>query len=104
MALAPISGIASFPSLDGPANVAPMRVAKPPTSTSFGTLLDNAVTSVNRAQLDAKDAVSTLASGENVDLHGTMIRLEKAEISLRAMTSVRDRLIGAYEQVMNMAL
>ncbi len=72
--------------------------------SDFGTMLEGALTSVNDAQLDARNAVSDLASGQSVDLHGTMIRLEKAEITLRTMTSVRDRLITAYEQVMNMAL
>ena len=42
-----------------------------------------------------------LAAGKNVDLHGTMISLEKADISLRTMVSVRDKLISAYEQIMN---
>lgn len=103
MAIAPIPGIASFPSLEAPQPVAPPREATP-AQGSFGTMLENAVTSVNTAQLDARDSVAALASGESVDLHGTMIRLEKAEIALRAMTSVRDRMIAAYEQVMNMAL
>lgn len=83
-------------------------VAAPPPvqgpQHGFGVMLEDALTSVNQTQLDARGAVSALASGESVDLHGTMIRLEKADITLRAMTSVRDRVIGAYEQVMNMAL
>ena len=75
-----------------------------PQTSSFGDMLTNAVQHVNADQVAAREAVAGLASGENVDLHGTMIRLEKAEITLRAMTSVRDRMITAYEQIMNMAL
>ena len=33
-----------------------------------------------------------------------MIALEQAEIGLRAMVSVRDKLMTAYEQLMNMAI
>lgn len=73
-------------------------------NSSFSSMLTSAVERVNESQLDAKNALAGMASGENVDLHGTMIKLEQAEISLRAMTSVRDRLVQAYEQVMNMAL
>lgn len=82
----------------------PMSGAPSADAPAFSELLVQAVGSVNAEQIDARDALQGLASGENVDLHGTMIALEKAEISLRAMTSVRDRLIGAYEQVMNMAI
>jgi flagellar hook-basal body complex protein FliE len=52
----------------------------------------------------SEDALSLLASGEQVDLHGTMIELEKADIALRTMVSVRDKVIAAYEQVMNMTV
>ncbi|HHO53588.1 MAG TPA: flagellar hook-basal body complex protein FliE, partial [Deltaproteobacteria bacterium] len=34
----------------------------------------------------------------------TMIELEKADIALRTMVSVRDKFIAAYEQVMNMSV
>jgi flagellar hook-basal body complex protein FliE len=33
-----------------------------------------------------------------------MIALEEADIALRTMVSVRNKLVGAYEQVMNMAI
>ena len=45
-----------------------------------------------------------MASGEDVDIHGTMIALQEADISLRAMTSDRDKVIDAYKDIMNMAI
>lgn len=84
---------------------APMPVEAPKTGAgSFASTFTQAIERVNGEQIQARDALSGLASGENVDIHGTMIALERAEISLRAMTSVRDKLVGAYEQIMNMAL
>ena len=59
---------------------------------------------VNEVQLQSDDMIKGLASGQHVDLHGTMIAMEKADISLRAMVSVRDKMLQAYEQVMNMTL
>ncbi len=50
------------------------------------------------------DKLAELASGENVDLHGTMIALEEAEITLRTMTAVRDKVVGAYQEIMNMSI
>jgi flagellar hook-basal body complex protein FliE len=93
------AALGGMPALEGVA--AP---AMQPAAPGFAQTLGQAVERVNEAQLDARDSLRGLATGENVDLHGSMIALEEAEIALRAMTSVRDRLIGAYEQVMNMAI
>lgn len=81
------------------------RIAPEPVEgpSSFGSVLD-AVEGVNQDQLKADDALASFAAGENVDLHGTFIALEKADISLRAMVSVRDRALAAYEQIMNMSI
>ena len=78
--------------------------AAPTAEPGFSDKLSNAVSGVETLQDGANEALEQLASGENVDLHGTMIALEKADIALRMSVSVRDKLIGAYEQIMNMAL
>lgn len=70
----------------------------------FSDQMFDAVGAVDDAQHAADDALSLLASGQEVDLHGTMIALEEADIALRTMVSVRDKLISAYEQVMNMTI
>jgi flagellar hook-basal body complex protein FliE len=73
-------------------------------AASFQDTLTEAISSVNELQTDSDNLLKGLASGQHVDLHGTMIGLEKADISLRAMVSVRDKLLQAYEQVMNMTI
>jgi len=70
----------------------------------FGDRLDKAIGKVNTAQQDSDELLSQLASGENVDLHNTMISLQKADITMRTLVSVRDKLVGAYEQIMNMSI
>jgi flagellar hook-basal body complex protein FliE len=71
---------------------------------SFESSLMQAIHTVDRQQHAGDDALALLARGEHVDLHGAMIELEKADIALRAMVSVRDKLVSAYEQVMTMAI
>jgi len=75
-----------------------------PKGTSFADTLTSGLEQVEGQVAASEDALSLLASGEQVDLHGTMIELEKADIALRTMVSVRDKVIAAYEQVMNMAV
>jgi flagellar hook-basal body complex protein FliE len=74
------------------------------SSKSFQDTMTQALSHVNKTQQSSDDLLKGLASGQHVDLHGTMISLEKADISLRAMVSVRDKVLAAYEQVMNMTL
>ena len=71
---------------------------------AFSDRLRDAVESVNAAQVNADDHLRAVAAGQDVDLHATMIALEEADISLRAMTSVRDKVVEAYERVMNMSI
>jgi flagellar hook-basal body complex protein FliE len=75
-----------------------------PAKGDFGASLESAISKVDNMQQGADASLKSLASGQNVDLHGTMIELEKADIALRAMVSVRNKLVNAYEQVMNMAI
>jgi flagellar hook-basal body complex protein FliE len=71
---------------------------------SFADKLANVVDGVSDKQITADDKLAQLASGENVDLHGTMIAMEEAEITLRTMTAVRDKVVGAYQEIMNMSI
>jgi flagellar hook-basal body complex protein FliE len=54
-------------------------------------------------QVNAADVrLARVASGEEADIHGTVIALQEADISVRLMVSVRDEAVGAYEKIMNM--
>lgn len=83
---------------------APTPTAVPAASPGFENSITKAVDRVDASTRGADDALAALASGENVDIHGTMITLEEADIALRTMVSVRDKAIAAYQQIMNMAV
>ncbi len=70
----------------------------------FAQQLNSAIGKVDAAQHESDDLLSKLASGESVDLHNTMISLQKADISMRTLVSVRDKVVSAYEQIMNMSV
>jgi flagellar hook-basal body complex protein FliE len=88
----------------GTAGAAAGAKVEGPAGTSFADTLSSGLQQVEGQVAASEDALSLLASGEQVDLHGTMIELEKADIALRTMVSVRDKVIAAYEQVMNMTV
>jgi len=68
----------------------------------FGRMLDAAVQGVDAKQVQADDLLRGLATGENVDMHGTMIALEEANIALRTMGSVRDKMVEGWQAIWNM--
>jgi flagellar hook-basal body complex protein FliE len=75
----------------------------PVSGGGFLEELKGALNGVETGLAESSQAITELSS-ENVDLHGTMISMEKAEIALRMTVSARDKFIAAYEQIMNMAV
>ena len=69
---------------------------------SFASSLKEAMNSVNTLQKSADKQAQELATGKNQNLHETMITTEKADIALRLMVSVRNKIIDAYHEVMKM--
>ena len=75
---------------------------KPPAS--FQDFMTDALSSVDQAQHKADHVLMEVATGREVDLHGMMISMEKADIALRTMVTARDKVVEAYQQVMNMSI
>lgn len=57
---------------------------------------------VNRLQTQADRKVEEFAASPTKDVHGTMIALQKADVSLRLFMQVRAKLTNAYQSVMRM--
>ena len=69
---------------------------------SFADTLKEAVSSVNAAQKESDVKMQELATGKTHNIHDVMLSAEKADISLRLMTQVRNKIIEAYQEVMKM--
>ncbi|MBZ4643750.1 MAG: flagellar hook-basal body complex protein FliE [Deferribacteres bacterium] len=74
--------------------------AKSEGNVNFADLLKNALKDVNDAQLNADEAVKKVLNGETQDIHETMIALQKADVSLKLMMEVRNKLLEAYQEIM----
>ncbi len=73
--------------------------------SDFANLLKNSVDQVSTMQNQA-NAMSTAyeAGDKSVDLTKVMLEVQKAGLAFRAMTEVRNKLLDAYTQVMNMSV
>lgn len=79
---------------------------QPVTGTAgFGDLLRQSIEKVNEQQSVSSELVQQFESGAtDVSVAEVMISMQKASISFQAMTEVRNRLVEAYQQVMNMPI
>jgi flagellar hook-basal body complex protein FliE len=77
-----------------------LRPAHGAAPQDFATVLQTAVENVNRLQHEAGDAAQTFAAGQALSIHDTMIAVEKADISLRLLTQVRNKAVEAYQEIM----
>lgn len=69
----------------------------------FSELLKQSVNKVNEAQKHAGELATAFEQGApNVDLAEVMIAMQKASVSFQALTQVRNHLVSAYQEIMNM--
>lgn len=76
----------------------------PKAADGFADAFENAIDGVNDQQLKADHALYAMVTGQNTNLHSTMIALEEANIALRTMASTRDKIVEAYQQIWNMPI
>lgn len=73
-------------------------------TTNFTSFLSKAVESVNTDQVEADQSVGMFLTGQQSNLHDTMIQLEKADISMRLLVQVRNKAVDAYREIMRMQI
>ncbi len=77
----------------------------PEGKVDFSEMLKTSIDKVNEVQADAGKLVKSFEQGDpDVDLSEVMIALQKASVSFQAMTQVRNKLVGAYKDIMNMPI
>lgn len=69
---------------------------------SFADTLNEAIGNVNELQKNSDVKMQELATGKTDDIAGVMIAAEQADIALRAMVQVRNKIIDAYQEIMKM--
>lgn len=73
-----------------------------PSTPDFEGMVRGAVGEVAAMHDRAATAAEGYVAGEHQDVHGTMILMQEADVSLRLAVNVRNRAIEAYREVMRM--
>ena len=80
----------------------PTRAPAAPTSGGFAETLKGVLEKTNDAQINADKAVEKLNTGEAKNLHEVMISMEEADISMRLLVQMRNKVVEAYQEIMRM--
>ncbi len=70
--------------------------------SGFGDMLTTAISETNQAQLDADKAITDLNTGRADNLHEVMLSMEEADLSMRMLVQMRNKVYDAYQEVMRM--
>lgn len=72
-------------------------------AADFAGMLKDAVQGVNAAQQDANNLAQAFQLGQpEANIQDVMVSLQKANLSFQTMVQVRNKLVTAYQDIMNM--
>ena len=73
--------------------------------TEFGHLFRTALDQVNASQQRSTDLTTRFVAGdESVSLSEAVVAMQKSSLEFEAVSQVRNRLLAAYQEIMNMPL
>ncbi|MBV7257004.1 flagellar hook-basal body complex protein FliE [Pacificimonas sp. WHA3] len=68
----------------------------------FGKIISSAVDNVAALQAESSKAVSAFQSGESHDVASMMVARQKSSLGFQATLQIRNKLLSAYKDIMNM--
>ena len=93
----PISAI-SFPTPIEAPSLQPAAA----TGGDFQRVLQSAIQQVETSRASADSATQSFLSGENQELHSTILATQNAELQFEMFMQVRNKVVSAYEEIMRM--
>ena len=85
------------------ANLNPVAPAQ--GAGSFGQVLAESIGKVNEQQSTAQTMITDFQTGQGTaSVAEVMVAMQKASLSFTAMTQVRNKLVEAYQEIMNMPI
>jgi flagellar hook-basal body complex protein FliE len=101
------SVLAQIRSLSAQTRVGTSQATAPGKSgpSEFANLLSKGIEQVNQTEQRASQLSAAFQRGEpGVELPQVIIEAHKASVSFRALTEVRNRVVSAYQEIMNMQI
>ena len=71
---------------------------------AFQSALESAIGRVEELRTTASQSVERFLTGENEELHGTVLATQRAELAFELFLQVRNKVVQAYQEVMRMQM
>lgn len=92
-------------------NITPITLPQMTTAISstgqpgeFQKVLTGAIGQLESLNNNAADSVQKFLSGENEELHTTILATQKAELAFQLGLQVRNKVVDAYQEIMKMQM
>ncbi len=90
-------------SLAGAATTAiPLASGSPKAGDPFSSIFNQAVQQVETFQNNSSESVNRFLSGEGEEIHKVAVASQEADLSFQLFLAVRNKVVAAYQQIMQM--
>ena len=100
----PISGIGSIGPTIVPQSIAPAAGSTPAAGPSFQNLLMQSLEQTAGMEHGAQDAIARSLAGEDITQVEVFSAVKQADLALRMMVQVRNKVLDAYNEVKNLRM
>lgn len=90
------------PAANAVGNVAGLDQRVKETGPSFSQAVKSAVDNVNELQLRTRELQSAYERGDNVPLTDVVLGMQKSSLAFEATLQIRNKVMRAYEDILNM--
>lgn len=74
------------------------------SETSFSDVINEAITKVNDLQIESSKKTEEFITGATDDIHSVIMAGSKADLALQMTLQVRNKVMEAYKEIMNMQM
>ena len=92
----------AIPALSFVGNASAAHPAGAAPAGGFMSSLQSAIGKANDIQIQANQATEALMTGQTQNIHQTMVALQEADVSFQLMMQIRNKILGAYEEIQRM--
>jgi flagellar hook-basal body complex protein FliE len=97
----PIAGISGINIGDA---IRPIAGAGAASGGAFQDVLNGAIQKVESTGNEATASVERFLGGEGEELHTTVLATQRAEMAFEMFQQVRNKMVGAYQEIMKMQI
>lgn len=102
----PVTSLPHIPGIDAISGLESTRSVSSTggVSAEFGNILETAIDRVELSHSAAENAVNKFVSGEESEVHSTVMAVQRAELDFELALQVKNKVVSAYQEIMRMQI